>query len=82
MQNTNRPQGKWILVGKTESRSNILKCTNCNRIRRGRPYSPFCPDCGAEMTKGECNDKEWIPPEEQYHQITMDEYLESLANGE
>ena len=58
MQNTNRPQGKWILVGKTESRSNILKCTNCNRIRRGRPYSPFCPDCGAEMTKGECNDIE------------------------
>ena len=76
MQDGKRPQGEWALVGKTESRANIIKCTNCNRIRRGRPYSPFCPDCGAEMTKAKCNKSE-----EKYHQITIDEYLESLGEN-
>lgn len=41
--------GEWIKVGYTESRSNILQCSQCKRIRRGRPKSPYCPDCGAKM---------------------------------
>lgn len=42
-------RGHWITVGKTDSRSNILKCSCCGRTRRGSGKSAFCRDCGADM---------------------------------
>lgn len=42
-------RGEWITVGKTEGRSNILKCSCCGRERRGSGKSAFCRDCGADM---------------------------------
>ena len=44
--------GEWIVVGRTKSRSAILKCSNCGRIRKGHGKSAFCPDCGAKMDGG------------------------------
>ena len=41
--------GEWIVVGRTKSRSAILKCSNCERVRKGHGKSTFCPDCGAKM---------------------------------
>ena len=41
--------GSWIVVGKTEGGSNILKCSCCKRIRKGISKSAYCRDCGAKM---------------------------------
>lgn len=39
----------WIVVGKTEAGSKILKCGHCGRERKGSHKSAFCRDCGAMM---------------------------------
>jgi hypothetical protein len=41
--------GIWILVGKTEHGSNILKCSDCGRERKGSGRSSYCRDCGCKM---------------------------------
>ena len=40
--------GHWIVVGKTEGGSNILKCSVCGKVRRGVAMTPYCKDCGAK----------------------------------
>lgn len=44
-----RPKGQWIVVGKTWSGANTLKCSHCGKTRRGSMKSAFCRDCGADM---------------------------------
>jgi len=46
---TERPKGRWEVIGKTENGANILQCSNCKRIRRGSVKSAFCRDCGCDM---------------------------------
>lgn len=41
--------GKWIKVGTTESRANILQCSVCGKVRRGIAKTAYCKDCGAKM---------------------------------
>ena len=41
--------GKWIVIGRTEHGKSILKCSNCERIRKNHGRSSFCCDCGADM---------------------------------
>ena len=44
--------GKWIVIGRTEHGKSILKCSNCERIRKNHGRSSFCCDCGADMRGG------------------------------
>ena len=46
-----RVRGYWIKVGKTEGGANILKCSICEKVRRGVAYTNYCKDCGARMEK-------------------------------
>lgn len=48
-----RPQGEWIRKP-TEHRVDII-CTNCG-YDDGYMCFKFCPNCGADMRKGEDND--------------------------
>ena len=41
--------GAWEIVGRTKSNSAILKCSCCQRVRKGHGKSSYCPDCGAKM---------------------------------
>lgn len=43
------PQGEWEFVRADENDMPIYRCTNCKTKRYGKP--PFCPQCGARMTK-------------------------------
>lgn len=44
--------GYWIVVGRTEHRKSILKCSHCGRVRKNHGKSSFCCDCGAKMDGG------------------------------
>ena len=41
--------GRWIVVGKTEKGSTILRCSVCGIERKGISKSTYCRDCGAKM---------------------------------
>lgn len=41
--------GRWIVVGKTEKGSTILKCSVCGIERKGVCRSAYCRDCGGKM---------------------------------
>lgn len=43
------PQSEWEFVRADENDMPIYRCTNCKTKRYGKP--PFCPQCGARMTK-------------------------------
>lgn len=49
--------GYWIVVGRTEGRSNILQCSACKKIRRGVAKTAYCKDCGAKMDRGITNEQ-------------------------
>lgn len=44
--------GKWLVIGKTKGRSNILQCSACGKVRKGVGKSAYCRDCGAKMDGG------------------------------
>lgn len=46
-----RPQGKWICKDKFDGYELGYSCSNC-RIPEWR-ITRFCPNCGAEMRKGD-----------------------------
>lgn len=41
--------GYWIVVGKTDKGSPILRCSVCEKERKGGGRSAYCRDCGAKM---------------------------------
>ena len=41
--------GRWIVVGKTEKGSTILRCSVCGIERKGVNKTTYCRDCGAKM---------------------------------
>lgn len=41
--------GLWIVVGKTEKGSTILRCSVCGIERKGINKTAYCRDCGAKM---------------------------------
>ena len=55
-----RPQGEWIELPKAfDSRELPCKCSLCGHILSFMNYYPksrFCPDCGADMQKGDNNE--------------------------
>lgn len=50
-----RPQGEWIIVKSPLSNETIVKCDKCGDEFIGNDVEDynFCPNCGADMRKGE-----------------------------
>lgn len=49
-----RPKGKWIETSDfDEFYGKVYKCANCNKETLGCSCRNYCPNCGADMRKGD-----------------------------
>lgn len=50
-----RPHGEWIIIKSPLSNETIVKCDKCGDEFIGNDVEDynFCPNCGADMRKGE-----------------------------